>query len=423
MKKKVYTFIAALLSVSLVSCSPEKSTAESGDTVSTEGTSTAENLTENKNDSTSESAAESIAEQQKYSFETFTFPTQIADVKPVKAKAFKYSELIAGQKGADIGLFAMNDDYICISKYTGENTDVVDITYYKYNIQNDTLTELDGIVPDYNVSLGMSAFVGEKLYSVCESFNERMHYVVDMEENTVDILTKKPVNQSAISFYFTYPVSNTEYAERWFDFDEEDPDKNIEHIVLYDEDGNSREIFTKDCDNNKVMRNYSVWDNKIYEYAHNIDSSQAYLNTYDFDGNPLSEIYLKEVSEVLGRSENNAAEKFNVFGDFFAVQVYDETDYIKKLFIQNEKDGTLLVLNDCWYIPTMSSATPENYIFGHNVTVPNDPNEPTVVDLYSMNSSGEIIKIAEGLDFFSYIVSNGKAVAYIDNDELYIIKL
>lgn len=353
-------------------------------------------------------------ETQNFSTTFVELPTGIPEVEAQQVENFKYSDFVTIDSEDDLFLTAIDEKYIYFEKHFNNFDDTSDIMHFKYNMYTDDITEFDGRISDYNLSSDTYAFVDNKLFSVFESFDERIHYVVDTNQNSAKILKTEPLNRDTDSIYNTYPVNDEEYAEVWFDIG----DVNTFHIRLYEKNGSSKEIFKKDIDRSKEIYSYVVNDNKIYEYAQINDLSEPYLNVYNIGGTLLSTTYLEEVAKELKNSADSYVTKMDVFGDYFSINVY--TSPVEKCFIYNEKLNSVIVIDECRYLSPSVSTDSEtnNHILMSFISL---PDEPTIVNLYCLNNTGEITKVAEGLSMFSSIVTDGQTLAYLKDGVLYKI--
>ncbi len=351
-----------------------------------------------------------ITENETFTLINNSLPTNFQDINIIEKEI---SEFCGGN-------VAIDEEYIYFEELENVQSDEIDYSYFAYNLKTGDITEFDGTLPKLNSTLGMYAFAEGKLYSVYQSFDTRYHYCVDPDEKIAEIITSEPVRWYEDSFYFTYPVNEKQYAEAWFEIGE--GNINTEHIILYDSDGDGKEIFSNTYNREKQRAWYDVNDNKIYEYMADVENPQPKLTVYDIEGNMLSEYPLNEIADELQKygNEEGAIEVYEVkaAGDYCIVKIRDWSTY--RSYIYNLKLGTVVKHDDLHYIsPYKSVGTDaEKHLFLRY----NDSSD--IKELYTLDNNGNFTALASvSSSEYCNFLTNGEQAAYVIDGVIYRIDL
>lgn len=317
--------------------------------------------------------------------------------------------------------FFLKDNLLYLQKDICNFSNSDDIVFYKYDLNTGKFADIEGRLEQwqYGAGEGECAYADGRIYASFDSeAQETVHYALDTEQDTVEVIKKEPTD-GVTSFYSTYPVNDKEYVETYLtnNGDEINGLRYTYHVTLFGETG-EREIVTHEYGWNEEYR-YTVNDNKLYEYSQSEKGKTPCLRVYDLNGNLLESYELPEVLPLLENRENleegmeNITRRIDAFGDYCLVTVDICYARHNKCVLYNLKDKTVCMLENCFYqSPNISvDSTVKNHILALYYDQTNS------YGVYNLNNAGLFTPVLELPPFDGYVVTDGASLVYLNKAE------
>ena len=315
----------------------------------------------------------------------------------------------------------LKDNLLYLQKDICNFSNSDDIVFYKYDLNTGKFADIEGRLEQwqYGAGEGECAYADGRIYASFDSeAQETVHYALDTEQDTVEVIKKEPTD-GVTSFYSTYPVNDKEYVETYLtnNGDEINGLRYTYHVTLFGETG-EREIVTHEYGWNEEYR-YTVNDNKLYEYSQSEKGKTPCLRVYDLNGNLLESYELPEVLPLLENRENleegmeNITRRIDAFGDYCLVTVDICYARHNKCVLYNLKDKTVCMLENCFYqSPNISvDSTVKNHILALYYDQTNS------YGVYNLNNAGLFTPVLELPPFDGYVVTDGASLVYLNKAE------
>ena len=317
--------------------------------------------------------------------------------------------------------FFLKDNLLYLQKDICNFSNSDDIVFYKYDLNTGKSADIEGRLEQwqYGAGEGECAYADGRIYASFDSeAQETVHYALDTEQDTVEVIKKEPTD-GVTSFYSTYPVNDKEYVETYLtnNGDEINGLRYTYHVTLFGETG-EREIVTHEYGWNEEYR-YTVNDNKLYEYSQSEKGKVPCLRVYDLNGNLLESYELPEVLPLLENREGleedmeNRTSSIEAFGDYCLVTVDICYARHNKCVLYNLKDKTACMLENCFYqSPNISvDGTVKSHIFALYYDQTNS------YGVYNLNNAGLFTPVLELPPFDGYVVTDGASLVYLNTAE------
>lgn len=311
-------------------------------------------------------------------------------------------------------LFSIGEDYFSYAVDTTFYRDDPDLKVYKCDISSGEVVELTGIMPNWNSSSGRYAVCGDNVYMFYETLADRILVNLDFRDNKVDILKKEVIDFGKDSFYWSFPISQTEYAVNWFDMAQ---DILTNHMILVDESGEETELFTDKNDFNKIHTHIDVAEDKIYRSFHTKATNEVNLSVYDLSGTLVEQNYLPEITSYMNAMPSPPhVRRITAAGSCVAITFCEYSPYFIT-YIYNLEENTYIALEDVYVIDNLSKS------FNGFVLVSNSAgsNGSSTQDLFVLkNDSNSVYKIAGDLDITIDTITNGEKIVYWNDNSLFL---
>lgn len=317
--------------------------------------------------------------------------------------------------------FFLKDNLLYLQKDICNFSNSDDIVFYKYDLDTGKSADIEGRLEQwqYGAGEGECAYADGRIYASFDSeAQETVHYALDTEQDTVEVIKKEPTD-GVTSFYSTYPVNDKEYVETYLtnNGDEINGLRYTYHVTLFGETG-EREIVTHEYGWNEEYR-YTVNDNKLYEYSQSEKGKVPCLRVYDLNGNLLESYELPEVLPLLENREGleedmeNRTSSIEAFGDYCLVTVDICYARHNKCVLYNLKDKTACMLENCFYqSPNISvDSTVKSHIFALYYDQTNS------YGVYNLNNAGLFTPVLELPPFDGYVVTDSASLVYLNTAE------
>lgn len=317
--------------------------------------------------------------------------------------------------------FFLKDNLLYLQKDICNFSNSDDIVFYKYDLNTGKSADIEGRLEQwqYGAGEGECAYADGRIYASFDSeAQETVHYALDTEQDTVEVIKKEPTD-GVTSFYSTYPVNDKEYVETYLtnNGDEINGLRYTYHVTLFGETG-EREIVTHEYGWNEEYR-YTVNDNKLYEYSQSEKGKVPCLRVYDLNGNLLESYELPEVLPLLENREGleedmeNRTSSIEAFGDYCLVTVDICYARHNKCVLYNLKDKTACMLENCFYqSPNISvDGTVKSHIFALYYDQTNS------YGVYNLNNAGLFTPVLELPPFDGYVVTDSASLVYLNTAE------
>ena len=305
--------------------------------------------------------------------------------------------------------------YISLANYDIELTDSY---IMRYDLQTDETTKI-GEIKNLSTWSGVNAFVNsDKLFATFgvvedeESCN--IHTKIDLKSGGVTILSRDN--------NFPPLVANIAVNEKCFVEEQarklEDGSYRYFVRVIDPNDGNSKDLIVKNrkADNSgEMIVSTCVYDDIIYTFEY--DAQDAYVCSYDLEGNLLTKESVKLLNEFLKNSDTMWG--INVINGYY----FFETLNGKRLVLHKSDNGWIkredLIMNRTGSISNLIvnyNAKDENY---KKVVLYDYINKQLS---YLDTDTGEKIDLDIELPGATYCMTDGKQLVYMnDKQELYYI--
>lgn len=318
--------------------------------------------------------------------------------------------------------FFLKDNLLYLQKDICNFTNSGDIVFYKYDLDTGKSADIEGRLEQwqYGAGEGECAYADGRIYASFDSeAQEKVHYALDTEQDTVEVIKKEP-NDGVTSFYSTYPVNDKEYVEIYLtnNGDHVNGLRYTYHVVLFSETG-AQEIVTQEYYSKNEKFRYTVNDNKLYEYSQSEKGKVPCLRVYDLNGNLLESYELPEVLPLLENREGleegmeNRTRRIDAFGDYCLVTVDICYAMHNKCVLYNLKDKTACMLENCFYqSPNISvDSTVKNHILALYY------DQTDSYGVYNLNNAGLFTPVLELPPFDGYVVTDGASLVYLNKAE------
>ena len=317
--------------------------------------------------------------------------------------------------------FFLKDNILYLQKDICNFSNSSDVVFYKYDLDTGKSADIEGRLEQwqYGAGEGECAYADGRIYASFDSeAQEKVHYALDTEQDTVEVIKKEPTDE-VTSFYSTYPVNDKEYVEIYLtnNGDHVNGLRYTYHVVLFSETG-EREIATKEYSRSENYR-YTVNDNKLYEYSQSENGDDPRLRIYDLNGNLLESYGLPEVLPLLENREGleedmeNRTSRIDAFGDYCLVTVDICYARHNKCVLYNLKDKTACMLENCFYQSPNISV--DSTVKNHILELYYDQTDSSGV--YNLNNAGLFTPVLELPPFDGYVVTDGASVVYLNKAE------
>lgn len=341
-------------------------------------------------------------------------PNTISDSKKVfDVSDFDYTEYVDSQYDT-LALISMDENYVYFEKWIEKFNGTSDLAFYKFDLSTGETTEFNGIVPEFNVKMGDVAFIENKIYSVMYNNADIVHYSLDTQTNTAEIIQKD--NNTDSRMRTTLSVGKDSYMEIWATGN--GYNETI-HVMLFDKSG-SREIITKKYNSGKERIVYTSGGDHIYEYAQDLDTIEPYLNIYNEKGDLESSEYLGEIAANLKQDPDSYVSDIHVSGRFIAFDM-NFGESTAKSYIYDMEKKSFYLMDGCQSLTTPNYLPPD---FGKIPFLLRDTSgEGTMFDLFCLYENGDIVKLVDNIGTNTMIIPNGGKIAYFNEDnQLYTVE-
>lgn len=337
---------------------------------------------------------------------------------------FQYDAFVPlkDQQYDSLSPFFLKDNILYLQKDICNFTNSGDIVFYKYDLDTGKSADIEGRLEQwqYGAGEGECAYADGRIYASFDSeAQEKVHYALDTEQDTVEVIKKEP-NDGVTSFYSTYPVNDKEYVEIYLtnNGDHVNGLRYTYHVVLFSETG-AQEIVTQEYYSKNEKFRYTVNDNKLYEYSQSEKGKVPCLRVYDLNGNLLESYELPEVSSLLkdrGNLEEDMENRTNgmyAFGDYCLISVNISSADQDKCVLYNLKDKTACMLENCSYhSPNINvDSTVKNHILSFYFDQTNS------YGFYNLNNAGLFTPVLEMPSLAGYVVTDGASLVYLNKAE------
>lgn len=318
----------------------------------------------------------------------------------------------ADDEDSYLHLVMIVDDIVYFEKTTQVTENTADVYYYQYDLNTGESEKFEGYVAGFNMSYESYALVGNCIFFTIETLVEQVHYKVDLAAKTVTPLRSESFSPATVSFVFTYPIDETSYIETYYDIF----GNNIvtHHVTLYTPAG-EREIITKTADCSQEVTSYLAADGKIYEFSHRNSLSEAYITTYDTNGDPVSTQFLQKISGIPQAESDGIWQEFVPFGKYVAFswryQELRNTTYLYDM-VNDEISLTGDYLFHHYSLSIVSS---------HILPVITYPKsgDPELQNLCFIDQTGSLTKLTGGLRYSYSVAFNDEVIVFLKEDQLY----
>lgn len=414
MNKKIMSIaVSALLLAASVSCSQKNDSSVSGTTEYSEASVSTESGTDEPlpiEDNTVEPPDNVKKTVKKYEQLDIVLPDTITE-KP-------FTEIELDPQEIE-GLLALTGDFVVGIAAEKDQSDQSDIHISKYSISSQEKTEITGGVPTFHVSSGVYAVCGDKVNMIYNSFTDRLFCCIDLEKNRSDIFRDEEWNYGQDSLYFTYPVSEDEYAVYWFNFDENNHNLIHKHVAVCNSANEIEEVFSGDYDVSREGCFCAVADKKIYELIYEFEPKVFSLNTYDLSGKLLQSEVLAPITEDVRSSRSTEIRNFDVSGSYVSVSVTGNEEIAETTYIFDLEKETYMKFNAERFrvVPNNTLNKTDDLVFFRDVSRSDGTNrEIYVFD----NDTNSVYKLADVKERLSNIITDGRKVAYIQNNKIIV---
>ncbi len=330
------------------------------------------------------------------------------DITEVPTRQFDFQD-------SNVGLISIGEDYFSYAVDITSDRDGPDQKIYKCDISSGEIIELDGIATNWNLGTAQYAVCDDNVYMFYETLGDRVLINFDFHDNKTNVLKKEEIDYDTDSFYWSYPISQTEYAVHWFNFGQYRKSIHTNHMILVDESGEETELFTDKTDSKKIIDQVDVTEDKIYRLFYNITTNDVNVSAYDLSGALVEQYYLPEITNYLRYSDDTNFKQFAAAGSCVAITL----DCIPSVtYIYDLEKHTYMIFENTYVMYNNSLNSFNGFVLERTVY---DSDGSSTQDLLVLNTdSNSVYKITGDLGSSLAAITNGEKVAYRQDHSVFL---
>lgn len=330
------------------------------------------------------------------------------DVTDVPTKQFDV-------QNSSVKLISIGEDYFSYAVDITYDCDDPEQKVCKCNVDSGEIIALDGIIPNRNFDVEHYAVCNDNVYMFYEALGDRILVNLDFRDNKVDVLKREEIDFDKDSVYWSYPISQTEYAIRWFNFGQYRKSIHTNHMILVDESGEESEIFTDKTDSKKIADQIDTTEDKMYRLFYNQATSDVNVSVYDLSGALVGQYYLPEITTYVRFSADASFQQFAAAGSCVAITF---TSGSSVTYIYDLEEHTYTVFENTYVVHNNSLNSFNGFVLERREY---DSDGSSTQDLLVLNAdSNSVYKIAGDLDSSFIAMTNGEKVAYRQDHNVFL---